>query len=454
MPTEFTPAKNTPRLAAALALQAQAEAWPDTFPAELDMTGLSPADAGLATMIYRTAMRRWGTLGYVLDQASSAPCVTLYSGVRAALLVTAAQLLFMDGVPAYAAVDEGVKLARQLGDPRDAGRSAAFANAVLRRVAVWAGERTQVDEVWTPGADRIPLGLPEDGYLRLTEAIMPPPAPLLQHLVAATSMPRPLVRAWLEKWGEAGATALCLQGLTQPPVIVAVEPELERFSSELFVAHDTEGFVIWQGGMAKLPSFLAEHPLRRVQDPTASRAVKATAAIKPKRILDYCAGRGTKTKQLTQLHPDALVFATDIDAKRRAGLRQACAKLENVQILEPEQVALEAQCAPFDLVVLDVPCSNTGVLARRVEARWRFGPSSIGAITQLQKKIVAEAKAWIAPGGHMLYSTCSIESGENAKQSRRIGGMGGEIIDEHLTLPAHTGAAHVDGGYHALVRMG
>src|SRR6478609_11938889 len=166
--------KNTPRLAAALALQAQAEVFPRTFPGEPDMAGLSPVDVGLATMIYRTAMRRWGTLVYILDQASSAPCATLYPGVQAALLASAAQLIFMDGVPVYAAVDEGVKLARTLGDPRDAGRSAAFANAVLRKVATWVGDRTKVDGVWTPAPDRIPLGLAEDGYLQLSQPILPP----------------------------------------------------------------------------------------------------------------------------------------------------------------------------------------------------------------------------------------------------------------------------------------
>lgn len=445
--------KNTPRLAAALALQAQAEVFPHTFPGEPDMAGLSPVDVGLATMIYRTAMRRWGTLTYILDQASSAPCATLYPGVQAALLTTAAQLVFMDGVPVYAAVDEGVKLARTLGDPRDAGRSAAYANAVLRKVATWVGDRSKVDGVWTPAADRIPVGLAEEGYLQLSQPILPPLEKLPTHLAAACSMPRPLVQAWIEKWGEAQATALCLQGLTQPPVIVAVEPELDRFSSPAFYAHETDGFVVWQGGNAQLPAFLAQHPARRVQDPTASRAIKATAGLSPKRILDYCAGRGTKTRQLAQLHPQAEIFATDLDDKRRAGLRQMAAGLPNVKVLEFAQVADEAQKASFDLVVLDAPCSNTGVLARRVEARWRFGPASLGEITQLQRKIVEQAKAWATPGGHVLYSTCSIESGENAKQSRRIGGVGGQIVDEHLTLPAHLGAAHVDGGYHALVKM-
>lgn len=442
---------NSARLSAALALQAQAEVFPHTFPGEPDMTGLSPVDVGLATMIYRTAMRRWGTLVYLLDQASSVPCVKLEPAIQAALLTSAAQLLFLDGVPAYAAVNEGVKLARSMGDPADAGRSAALANAVLRRIAEWAGDRRKVDAVWAPAADRIPLGLPEDGYLQLTAPVMPQPEQLRHHLSAACSMPRALVQAWIEKWGEEQATALCLQGLTQPPVIVAVEPELDRFSSPAFYAHETEGFVVWQGGNAKLPAFLAEHPARRVQDPTASRAVKSTAGLAPKRILDYCAGRGTKTRQLAQLHPQAEIFATDLDDKRRAGLRQMAAGLPNVRVVEFGEVAA---LAPFDLVVLDAPCSNTGVLARRVEARWRFGPASLGEITQLQRKIVEQAKAWAAPGGHVLYSTCSIESGENAKQARRIGGAGGAIVDEHLTLPAHLGAAHVDGGYHALVQVG
>ncbi len=443
--------KPTARMAAALAVEAQAAAWPKTFPGEPDMSGLSQDDVNLATAIYRITMRRWGTLEYLMDKFSTVACAQLEPGVRAALLVTAAQLVFMDGIPVYAAVNEGVKLVRQLCNARDAGRSVALCNAVLRRVAEAAGDRRPVEETWTPAADRIPLGLPEDGYLKLAQPVLPQPEQLRHYLSAATSMPRPLVQAWLEKYGEAQTIALCLQALTQPPVIVAVEDGFDRFAAGPFAAHEAGGFVVWQGGMAGLPVFLKENPARRVQDPTASRAVKSTASLAPKRILDYCAGLGTKTRQLAQLHPGAQIVATDRDDKRRAGLRAMAAGFPNIEVVEFGGVGA---LAPFDLVVLDAPCSNTGVLARRVEARWRFGPSSVGEITQLQKKIVEQAKAWVAGGGHVLYSTCSIESGENGKQARRIGGTSGEIIDEHLTLPSQMGAAHVDGGYHALVRMG
>jgi len=103
--------------------------------------------------------------------------------------------------------------------------------------------------------------------------------------------------------------------------------------------------------------------------------------------------------------------------------------------------------------VLDVPCTNSGVFARRPEARYRFSHTSVGQLAQLQRQVFRVARDLLAPGGHVLYATCSIEAAENAKQARKLARqIGGELLREHETLPGGDTTAYHDGGYFALVK--
>ncbi|MFN3165653.1 MAG: RsmB/NOP family class I SAM-dependent RNA methyltransferase [Phycisphaeraceae bacterium] len=439
-------AADSARLWAATRLARVAEQFPHVDPPDTDLSGLSHADAALALAIYRTTVQRWFTLQAICERYLSKQSRRLEPAMQAVLLSGAAQLVFFDRLPAYAVVDESVGLARKLVRPNAAG----MVNAVLRQVdrLVSAGSRLKH---WQPDAQLVPL--PGGGAVKLKEPVLPSPDALDKHLVAATSVPLRLVREWSQRFGEEETTRLCLHGIENPPTTIVVEPGFDTSANKnLCKPHQREGFAVWTGPNESLRGFLDGHARRRVQDVASSLAVESTCDHDPKSVLDYCAGMGTKTRQLALLHPNAQVTATDTHPGRRESLKQATADLPNVRVVEPDQ----AGQATYDLVLLDVPCSNTGVLARRPEARYRYAQQSLGELVKLQREIIEQASAWIAPGGLLLYSTCSIEPPENRKQTERRLRRGGELLADHQQFPQSGSAAgdtYTDGSYHALIRV-
>lgn len=432
------------RLWAAQRLTRVADQFPLVEPPDMDLSGLSPADTALALAIYRTTVQRWFTLQHLLEKYLSKQLRRLEPEMQAVLMSGAAQLVFLDRLPAYAVVDESVRLAHQLIRPN----ARSMVNAVLRRVDRLVSKGGRVKS-WTPNETALPL--PGGGALRLSEAVLPPAKPLDKHLVVATSMPLRLVREWINRWGEEQTLRLCLQAIENPPTTIAVEEPFQPGPHKaMCMPHAHAGFVVWQGPSEAMREFLDKHPDRRVQDVASSLAVESTRGQSPGAILDYCAGMGTKTRQLALLHPDAKIDATDTHPGRREALRSATAGLDNVTVIEPDELSDASQ---YGLVLLDVPCSNTGVLARRPEARYRFSQQSLGELVKLQREIVAQASAWVKPGGLLLYSTCSIEPPESKKQADRRLRQGGELLHGHQQLPQGSGDAYTDGSYHALIRV-
>lgn len=251
--------------------------------------------------------------------------------------------------------------------------------------------------------------------------------------------------------------SVCLHGIKNPPTVIAVEEGWRDTLSDqvkgLMRPHDRPGFAIWRGSHDELVQFLAGHPARRVQDPASAMAVQAVSGFAATSCVDYCAGRGTKTHQLALQFPQASVLATDADIQRLAVLRKAFTEHPTVIVVGPEQV--ESVCSPgsVDLLLLDVPCTNSGVLGRRPEARYRFNGTTLKSLVDLQRAIIRRASGLLRPGGHLLYSTCSLESQENQDQVQWIAQeLGAAQVSESLTLPAGEGVAYHGGGYYALLR--
>jgi len=420
--------RHTARSAAAFAVADAAQRFPDLPPVEPEVGGLSAADARLALAITRTTLQRWLTLRHLLDRFLKQKLAKLEPRLAAVLLTGGAQLVFMDRLPVYAVVDESVRLARSMVRPGAAG----MVNAVLRRLGHLAGS-VMPDTPWTPAANRLPL---EAGCIALAEDALPPPADEAAYLSVATSHPRRLVGDWLERFGREQAIALLTHSLKTPPTFV--------------FEGGAEAATRWEGTHEELAAWLAADPARRVQDPTAAMAVRAARGLTPTRVLDRCAGRGTKTRQLATQFPGAQIVATDPHTERAQDLHALSEAFANVRVADAE--VLDGQS--FDLVLLDVPCSNTGVLARRPEARYRYSPRSLASVAALQRRIIEQALPRVAPGGAVLYSTCAIEPVENQKQAKAIERLGGGHIEtQRLVLPAGTGDAYHDGGYHALIRI-
>ncbi len=446
---ETTHTRPTARWVVAQTLTEAASRFPDLDRSVLDTSALDAREARLAVAIHRCALQRWITIEYLLNLHLKRPVRRLDPDVLSVLISGGAQVLFMDRLPHHAVVDESVAVARRMAGPG----AAKLVNAVLRRLCEMVAQPLCKDP-WEPTQDRLPL---DGGYVKLRDAALPDPnTEWVSYLAVVTSHPRELVSRWSKAYERDAIREICLHAVLNPPTIVAMEDvaasEGDEAPSPLWGRHQEPDFVVWRGGYRELVGFLKDDPVRRVQDPTSAKPVMATAGISPCCCVDYCAGRGTKTRQLAMTHTKARIIATDADPGRLADLRQSLDQHHAVEVVGLDNVggACGQECA--DLLVLDVPCTNTGVLGRRPEARYRFSNQTLSSLVTLQRRIVERAMGLVRPGGHVLYSTCSLEQEENQHQVAWIEQRyGATVIQQSTTLPDGSDTTHHDGGYYALL---
>ncbi|MFM1866796.1 MAG: Ribosomal small subunit methyltransferase, partial [Planctomycetota bacterium] len=303
------------------------------------------------------------------------------------------------------------------------------------------------------------------------------------NLSERTSHARELILHWIGAFGFRETTRLALHDLAEAPIIVTtatdvVAPRASDAAGHMsgqstdastgapanvptdsnIEPHEERGFGVWKGSHSEMMAMLAAHPELRVQDPTSAMTVASLAPLLPRApqlIVDLCAGRGTKTKQLAELFPNATIFATDPDDARFAALAELRHRHPGIKPLSPQSVFREA-AGKADLLLLDVPCSNSGVLARRPEARYRFSKARTAAVIELQQKIADPAIGLVAPGGAVIYATCSIERAENESQVKRLASRFGLTLAVERSimpagLPGDSPRVYRDGGYHALL---
>jgi 16S rRNA (cytosine967-C5)-methyltransferase len=203
--------------------------------------------------------------------------------------------------------------------------------------------------------------------------------------------------------------------------------------------------------VTQLPGFA--EGLFTIQDLSAAQAVRILDPQPGWSILDLCSAPGTKTTQLAEATRDsARILATDFNPERLDRVRENIARLglTSVTIIPYAQLE-QGQAESFDAILLDAPCSNTGVLARRVEARFRLRRKAVQEIAATQKALLAKAAGLVKPGGRICYSTCSIQRQENQDvrefltQNSRF-----ELAREELLLPSAEPFDH-DGAYVALL---
>ena len=369
----------------------------------LEAMGRAEERALCAELVY--GCLRWqGELDYVLGARLRRPASQLPAPVRAALRLGAYQLLHLDRVPDHAAVDTSVELVRVQGLDGLAG----LVNGVLRQVA----------RTGRPA-------LPSDAVA--AEAV-------------ATSHPAWLVALWRRQYGEADAARLLAYDNLPPPLSLRVRPSIGR---------DALAERLLQAGVAALPTALSPSGLRLahgggvrslpgyddgafvVQDEAAMLAVEWLGAAEGERVVDACAGRGTKTLGLIDLVGErGAVLAVDNHAgklaalAREAGRRHVEAKAAadrpampatGLAIRHADARSLPGLVGPggADRVLLDAPCTGLGVLRRRPELRWRRRPDDAAALRALQVDLLAAAVDALAPGGEVLYVTCSTDERED-----------------------------------------
>ena len=400
------PTDDASRSAVMAAVATQVRAFPDLLLDELDDTGLNTLDAAFAHALYDTVIRRWMTVRFLVAQHLDVPFLKLEPHVASAVMCGAAQIVLMDKVPAHAAVNAAVNWARLNASHRSGG----LVNAVLRRVSEMLHENEERRARASDRLDELPLS---DGTaVALRAPILPEDA--TERLSITTSHPRSLIEFWAKSFSLDRAIAIALHSLARPPVILNTSCATGPLPADAS-PHTLTGHHVFVGTPDRLTALLASRQDIWVQDPASSLAVESVVDFEPGLVIDACAGRGTKTRQLERTFPGAKIIASDTDPGRHATLERVFEGSERVTVIPHHELLAHAGTA--DLVLLDVPCSNTGVLARRVEAKYRVSKKRTDELVGIQRQIVADAIPLLREGrgesGGILYSTCSLDIREN-----------------------------------------
>jgi 16S rRNA (cytosine967-C5)-methyltransferase len=378
------------------------------------------ADRRLAAELVYGVLRRLATLDAVLAAYSARPLDELDPAVRQVLRLGVYQMLFLERVPQRAIVDESVRLARAT----EKSRATGFVNAVLRSI----GRDLRFVAAPDPARPQHSFELRPGRSCVLGRKVLPPPAESAAHLAAALSFPVGLMRRWLARYGTSRACELCRLANEPPPLFI--RPNALRISPEQLIeklrAEQVEAKRSATGRTLLLPP--RTQPARprafreglfQVQDDSSAAVAPFLGPQPGENVADLCAAPGGKACHMAELMQNrGMIAAVDDSAQRLKRL------IENAQRLDLRIIAtVESEAAnfarqhpgKFDRVLLDAPCSNTGVLRRRVEARWRFSGAALAELTALQRALLDAALHCLRPGGRLVYSTCSVEPEENAR---------------------------------------
>jgi 16S rRNA (cytosine967-C5)-methyltransferase len=334
---------------------------------------LSDRDRALMRRLVATILRRLGTLGHVLSRLLDRGIPTDAPRAQSALLIGAAQILWMD-VPDHAAVDLSVRLVQS---DRRAAKYAGLVNAVLRRCA--REGQPLIDEVKSQTLD----------------------------------VPPWLLARWIAHYGETVARDIAVAISHEPSLDITVKSDPAQWATRLHGETLPTGTVrtLLQGSVTMLPGFTEGQWW--VQDAAAALPARLFGDVAGKTIADLCAAPGGKTAQL--VHAGARVTAVDRSPGRMARLRDNLTRLA----LEAETVVADAaewqgvnRGEGFDGVLVDAPCSSTGTIRRHPDVAWLRQEADIGALMALQKRLLQKAVTLLRPGGTLVYCTCSLEPEE------------------------------------------
>ncbi|MCA8992073.1 MAG: methyltransferase domain-containing protein [Planctomycetaceae bacterium] len=417
----------------------------------------------LATDLACSTIRRQATLDTVLSAYCSRPLGELDPGVHLILRMGINQILFFDRIPSHAAVNESVQLCRQKGKPAATSMVNGILRSILREVesAPMLSSFADADEFTIPRSS--PGKETQADSIRFERAVLPhPKTNPAGYLSAAVSLPEWLVARWLDSISP--DEILRMGGWFDTPGIVGLRVNPLRSGRDKVATALTEAGIDWEHGELaeafRLNETLAVDSVEgfaegwfSVQDETAMQVVDRLSPKPGERILDLCAAPGGKTMHIAErMQDNGTVVACDVVPERLALVKQSAMRL-GLKCVETVVIGREGQKipnGPYDAILVDVPCSNTGVLGKRPEVRWRLTPESLHELVALQHQLLLKATELVRPGGRILYSTCSIERAENREVVDAIISGRDELTveEEHLSLPGQP----VDGGYWACIR--
>jgi 16S rRNA (cytosine967-C5)-methyltransferase len=351
-------------------------------------------DAGLATELVMGVLRWRRLLDFLLERHLKKPVARLDLPVALALRIGLYQLRFLQRIPARAAVNESVELVKNARKTS----AATLVNAVLRRAA---------NEAQVPAAQFIPQE-----------------APAAERLAILHSHPTWMVERWLKRIGDEQTIALLEANNRAPRLSCALHHVARR--DEVFAALQRAGLRVERGNILQSAFAVSDGSPTRTQafregaisiQDEASQTVPLLLDTQPgDRVLDLCAAPGGKTPPLARAAgARGIVVAADRHAHRLRAMREQFKRLAlaGVRLVELDAASALPFGILFNRILVDAPCSGTGTLARHPEIRWRLQPQQLAEFHSLQAALLSSALQQLAPGGRLVYSTCSVEPEEN-----------------------------------------
>jgi 16S rRNA (cytosine967-C5)-methyltransferase len=351
-----------------------------------EVDALSAQDRNLATMLVLGTLRWRMALDARIRAFLTRPDAKLSAETAAALRMGAYQLLYLDRIPAHAAIDESVELVKLSQDRFAAG----MVNAVLRKIARAPGD----------------VAAEADSAAKIA---------------AKYAHPLWMVERWARFYGLKAAEAVC--AFDQEPAFVtlrlldeAAEADLQAEGLELEAGELLRGARrVMRGDVTRTEVFRAGRV--RIQEEGSQLVAELAAAVVPgaQRILDACAAPGGKTAILAERLGAAEITALDVSKRRLEAMRSFLKRFDaagriQFEVADAAQSRLKAE---YDLILCDVPCSGTGTIARNPEIRFRVNEAGLARQKAKQVAILKAMLKGLAPGGRLMYSTCSLEPEEN-----------------------------------------
>lgn len=348
--------------------------------ADTRLSALESRDRALAGHLARTVLRRLGQIDDALARFLSRPLPKRAERVRTVLRAGVAQILFMR-VPAHAAVDLSVRLVRE---DHPIARLSGLANAVLRNVL-----RNARDIL--AGQDPFLLNVPE--WLR---------------------------HSWTDAWGEEAARAMAEALLAEPALDLTVRQSEKAaewaaaLGGALLLPTGTIRIREPQASVPRLPGF--SEGAWWAQDAAAALPARLLGDVRGRNVLDLCAAPGGKTAQLASA--GAHVTAVDASAERLQILHRNLERLRLAADVVQADVLEYAPPKPFEAVLLDAPCSATGTARRHPEVLHLKTARQVESLARQQERMLDRAAEFVAPGGRLVYCTCSLQTEEGEERAR------------------------------------
>lgn len=355
---------------------------------------LSPLDASFTSALVYGVLERKITLDYIIKQYSKIPLRKIELKTKTILRLGLLQMAFMDKIPESAAVNESVKLAKQ----QKLQKSSGFINAILRSFA----------------RDNCKIKYPDSNNK-------------VKYYSVKYSCPEPLVKLWLDSYGEDNAKGI-LEKLSGRPNIYARVNTLKTTSSELLnvlaedkVKAEKVDFpenavkISDTGSIERLKAY--KGGLLHIQDLSSQLCAYFLSAEKGQTVLDICSAPGGKTFTTAEyMHNSGKIIACDM-YEHKLKLIEKGAKRLGINIIETclrDGSSAENSLPVADRILCDVPCSGLGVLSRKPEIRYKDDLIDTG-LADIQYKILCESAKYLEKGGRLVYSTCTLNPQENNK---------------------------------------